>query len=80
MVTNSIITANTIYSDCYLTGNTTGGIIGGNAETAQITLSEFYTAGYQTAAAVAAGVAAAPTSMKNGYSACDFTTSSCAKL
>ena len=74
------ITANTIYSDCYLAGNTTGGIIGGSAETAQITLSEFYTAGYQTAAAVAAGVAAAPASMKNGYSACDFTTSSGIKL
>ena len=64
----------TVYADCYITAPTTGGLIGNGGTGANITLKNFYAAGYQAATQMAAGVTpSAVASAESGYSVCDYT-------
>ena len=72
-VANGTVNITTSYADCYLKGNVTGGLVGGMGTAAQLSLENFYAAGYQTAATTAAGlVPGALTQASNGYAAFDY--------
>ena len=61
------------YADCYLTAQTTGGLVGTTGDNGGLTLSNSYAAGYQTATTEAAGfVAGHLTKATNSYSACAY--------
>lgn len=61
------------YADCYLTAPVTGGLVGTTTGSVGLTLSDSYTAGYQTATDSAAGfVAGYLTKATNSYSACAY--------
>ncbi len=64
----------TVYADCYITAPTAGGLTGGGGTGAQVSLKNFYAAGYLTAANAAGGLTPdALLSAENGYSVCDLT-------
>lgn len=72
-VANGTVNITTSYADCYLKGNVTGGLVGGMGTAAQLSLENFYAAGYQTAATTAAGlVPGALAQASNGYAAFDY--------
>ena len=63
------------YTDCYLAAPYTGGVVGQAGPGAKVTVCNFYTAGYQKASSVAAGVVpenTATVSMSNGYCAVSY--------
>ena len=63
------------YTDCYLAANRTGGVVGQTGPGAAVNVQNFYTAGYQKASSVAAGVVPegnAQVSMRNGYCAISY--------
>ena len=63
------------YTDCYLAAPYTGGVVGQAGPGATVTVRNFYTAGYQKASSVAAGVVPeniATVSMSNGYCAVSY--------
>lgn len=67
------VSVNQSYADCYLTAPVTGGLVGTTTGSGELTLSDSYAAGYQTATDSAAGfVAGHLTSAARSYSACAY--------
>ena len=69
------VTFQNSYTDCYLSAARTGGVVGLAAQGATVAVTNFYTAGYQKATTLAAGVLSgdsAAVSMRNGYCAVSY--------
>lgn len=74
---NGTVSANGVYADSYISAPTTGGLFGATGNNASISLTNFYSAGYQNAEIAAAGIVAGKVaSAQNGYSACYYTSES----